>query len=215
MGKVAAQIADVDDIFYASGMGCGSAWTFSWTTRKYFTYTNEKSGSDAWPFDKDHYLILNWQLAGPGEGRRGIDDTIFPQRYLIDYVRVYQKESKERLWQCVLIYRVNRCGDLIGDLASLLQQPHAVGVSETGQSFDYDVAIIGGGSGGYAGARTAANAGLRTVVIEGGKEVGGLCILRGCMPTKALLYAAEVMHLASHAEPWAFARRMFRSISSR
>src|SRR4051812_5543710 len=68
--------------------------------------------------------------------------------------------------------------------------------------FDYDVAILGGGSGGYAAARTAANADLRTVVIEGGAEVGGLCILRGCMPTKALLYAAEVMHLASHPEPW-------------
>ena len=68
--------------------------------------------------------------------------------------------------------------------------------------FEYDVAIIGGGSGGYAAARTAAAAGLRTAVIEGGKEVGGLCILRGCMPTKALLYAAEVMHLASHADKW-------------
>src|SRR5579859_7813290 len=68
--------------------------------------------------------------------------------------------------------------------------------------FDYDVAIIGGGSGGYAAARTAAGQGLRTVVLEGGEQVGGLCILRGCMPTKALLYAAEVMHLASHAEPW-------------
>jgi dihydrolipoamide dehydrogenase len=68
--------------------------------------------------------------------------------------------------------------------------------------FDFDVAVIGGGSGGYAAARTAAGAGLKTVVIEGGKEVGGLCILRGCMPTKALLYAAEVMHLASHPEPW-------------
>jgi dihydrolipoamide dehydrogenase len=77
-----------------------------------------------------------------------------------------------------------------------------VRVAETQKSFDYDVAIIGGGSGGYAAARVAANAGLKTVVIEGGEEVGGLCILRGCMPTKALLYAAEVMHLASHAEPW-------------
>jgi pyruvate/2-oxoglutarate dehydrogenase complex dihydrolipoamide dehydrogenase (E3) component len=67
---------------------------------------------------------------------------------------------------------------------------------------DYDVAVIGGGSGGYAAARTAANADLRTVVIEGGREVGGLCILRGCMPTKALLYAAEVMHLASHPGTW-------------
>ena len=70
------------------------------------------------------------------------------------------------------------------------------------KQFDFDVAVIGGGSGGYAAARTAAGAGLKTVVIEGGKEVGGLCILRGCMPTKALLYAAEVKHLAEHAETW-------------
>ena len=70
------------------------------------------------------------------------------------------------------------------------------------QKFDYDVAVLGGGSAGYAAARTAAGAGLKTTVIEGGEEVGGLCLLRGCMPTKALLYAAEVMHLARHAGPW-------------
>jgi pyruvate/2-oxoglutarate dehydrogenase complex dihydrolipoamide dehydrogenase (E3) component len=69
-------------------------------------------------------------------------------------------------------------------------------------SHDYDLAVIGGGSGGYAAARTAAGAGLKTVVIEGGREVGGLCILRGCMPTKALLYAAEVKHLAGRAATW-------------
>ena len=45
-------------------------------------------------------------------------------------------------------------------------------------------------------------AGLKTVVIEGGREVGGLCILRGCMPSKALLYAAEVRHLAQHGATW-------------
>src|SRR5436190_4216461 len=73
--------------------------------------------------------------------------------------------------------------------------------SESGK-FDYDVAIIGGGSGGYAAARTACDYGLRTVVIEGGEEIGGLCILRGCMPTKALLYAAEVMHRVRHPETW-------------
>ncbi|MBI3192128.1 MAG: dihydrolipoyl dehydrogenase, partial [Pedosphaera parvula] len=71
-----------------------------------------------------------------------------------------------------------------------------------GHSHDCDLAVIGAGSGGYAAARTAAAAGLRTVVIEGGDEVGGLCILRGCMPTKALLYAAEVIHLARHAPTW-------------
>ena len=69
-------------------------------------------------------------------------------------------------------------------------------------SFDFEVAILGGGSGGYAAARTAAAAGLKAVVIEGGREVGGLCILRGCMPTKALLYAAEVRHLAESANWW-------------
>ncbi len=69
-------------------------------------------------------------------------------------------------------------------------------------SHDFDVAVIGGGSGGYAAARTTAAAGLKTAVIEGGDEVGGLCILRGCMPTKALLYAAEVAHLARQASTW-------------
>jgi pyruvate/2-oxoglutarate dehydrogenase complex dihydrolipoamide dehydrogenase (E3) component len=70
------------------------------------------------------------------------------------------------------------------------------------QKFDFDVAILGGGSAGYAAARTAAAAGLTTAVIEGGREVGGLCILRGCMPTKALLYAAEVLHRVRHPQPW-------------
>jgi len=66
----------------------------------------------------------------------------------------------------------------------------------------FDVAILGGGSAGYAAARVAAAAGLKTVVIEGGKEVGGCCILHGCMPSKALLYAAEVLHLARSAKIW-------------
>src|SRR5665213_4203187 len=53
-------------------------------------------------------------------------------------------------------------------------------------AFDYDVAVIGGGSAGYAAAKTAADAGLKTVIIESAHELGGLCILRGCMPSKAL-----------------------------
>ena len=77
-----------------------------------------------------------------------------------------------------------------------------IAMNETHHRYDYDVAILGGGSAGYAAARTAARAGLRTVVIESGAEVGGLCILRGCMPTKALLYAAEVLHHARQAGPW-------------
>jgi beta-glucanase (GH16 family) len=57
----------------------------------YFIYENEKSGVAAWPFDKDHYLILNTAIGGAWGGQKGIDDSIFPQRFLIDYVRVYKK----------------------------------------------------------------------------------------------------------------------------
>jgi pyruvate/2-oxoglutarate dehydrogenase complex dihydrolipoamide dehydrogenase (E3) component len=66
---------------------------------------------------------------------------------------------------------------------------------------EYDVAVLGGGSAGYAAARTCAAAGLKVVVLEGGEKVGGLCILRGCMPTKALLYSAEVLHLVQNSAP--------------
>ena len=69
-------------------------------------------------------------------------------------------------------------------------------------NYDFDVAIIGGGSAGYAAANAAAGFGLKTAVIEGAEEVGGLCILRGCMPTKALLHAAEVLHTARKSSVW-------------
>ena len=60
----------------------------------------------------------------------------------------------------------------------------------------YDFVVIGGGSAGFNAAGEAGALGLRTAVIDGARELGGLCILRGCMPSKTLLYAAEVLHLA-------------------
>lgn len=57
--------------------------------------------------------------------------------------------------------------------------------------FDFDFTVLGGGSAGYAAARTAAALGLRTAVIDGASELGGLCILRGCMPSKALIESAN------------------------
>lgn len=93
----------------------------------------------------------------------------------------------------------NDVGDVVC-LATHGRLAHLDRVSASSHQFDYDLAVIGGGSGGYAGARTAAGAGLKTIVIEGGEEVGGLCILRGCMPTKALLHAAEILHTARHPD---------------
>ena len=56
---------------------------------------------------------------------------------------------------------------------------------------EYDFAVIGGGSAGYAAASTASRLGLRTICVEAGAEVGGLCILRGCMPSKTILESAN------------------------
>jgi pyruvate/2-oxoglutarate dehydrogenase complex dihydrolipoamide dehydrogenase (E3) component len=75
-------------------------------------------------------------------------------------------------------------------------------MSQTYGPAAYDVAVLGGGSAGYAAARATAAAGLKTVIVESGNALGGLCILRGCMPSKALLYAAEVLHLARAGRTW-------------
>jgi pyruvate/2-oxoglutarate dehydrogenase complex dihydrolipoamide dehydrogenase (E3) component len=66
-------------------------------------------------------------------------------------------------------------------------------------SRSYDFVVIGGGSAGYNAAQTAAGLGRRVAVIEGARQLGGLCILRGCMPSKTLIYSGEVLHLARRA----------------
>jgi DUF1680 family protein/beta-glucanase (GH16 family) len=63
--------------------------------RRYFTYRNEGSGEAAWPYDKEQFLILNLAIGGDWGGQKGIDNRIFPQRLLIDYVRVYQKAQEK------------------------------------------------------------------------------------------------------------------------
>ena len=60
---------------------------------------------------------------------------------------------------------------------------------------DFDVVILGGGSGGYACALRSAELGLRVALVEKAK-LGGTCLHQGCIPTKALLHAAEVADVA-------------------
>ncbi len=59
--------------------------------QRYFTFKNEGTGSKTWPFDKPQYLLLNLAIGGSWGGQKGIDDARFPMRYLVDYVRIYQK----------------------------------------------------------------------------------------------------------------------------
>lgn len=66
------------------------------------------------------------------------------------------------------------------------------------ESPEYDIVILGAGSGGYAAALRGAQLGLKVALIEGDK-VGGTCLHRGCIPTKALLHAAEIADSAKEA----------------
>ncbi len=58
----------------------------------YFTFRNEHSGYAAWPFDNKMHLLLNIAVGGNWGGAKGVDESIWPKKMLIDYVRVFQKQ---------------------------------------------------------------------------------------------------------------------------
>jgi dihydrolipoamide dehydrogenase len=64
------------------------------------------------------------------------------------------------------------------------------------------VAVIGAGPGGYAAAFYAADLGMQVTLIDNEKNPGGVCLYRGCIPSKALLHVAKVLDEASHARAW-------------
>lgn len=64
----------------------------------------------------------------------------------------------------------------------------------------YDLVVIGGGSAGYAAARTARERLENVAIVDKAAELGGLCILKGCMPSKTLIYSAEILHLAQQGK---------------
>ncbi len=64
---------------------------------------------------------------------------------------------------------------------------------------EVDVAVVGGGPGGYTAAFRCAELGLETVVVDAGKRLGGVCLYEGCIPSKALLHVAAVIDEAERA----------------
>jgi dihydrolipoamide dehydrogenase len=64
------------------------------------------------------------------------------------------------------------------------------------------VAVVGAGPGGYAAAFYAADLGMQVTLIDAEKNPGGVCLYRGCIPSKALLHVAKVLDEASHARAW-------------
>src|SRR5262245_14436967 len=64
------------------------------------------------------------------------------------------------------------------------------------------VAVLGAGPGGYAAAFYAADLGMQVALIDEEKNPGGVCLYRGCIPSKALLHVAKVIDEAGHAGSW-------------
>ena len=64
------------------------------------------------------------------------------------------------------------------------------------------VAVIGGGPGGYSAAFLAADLGLTVALIDPEANPGGVCVYRGCIPSKALLHVADVIEESRHAKAW-------------
>src|SRR6185503_2597673 len=72
----------------------------------------------------------------------------------------------------------------------------------TPMPIEYDVIVIGAGTGGYVAAIRAAQLGLKVAVVEKQKALGGTCLIWGCIPTKALLEHAHALKVAQAAREW-------------
>ncbi|HSG69163.1 MAG TPA: FAD-dependent oxidoreductase, partial [Planctomycetaceae bacterium] len=64
------------------------------------------------------------------------------------------------------------------------------------------IAVLGGGPGGYPAAFAAADLGMKVTLIDDGVKPGGVCLHRGCIPSKALLHVAKLIHEAREAAQW-------------
>jgi dihydrolipoamide dehydrogenase len=75
-------------------------------------------------------------------------------------------------------------------------------MEDSGVASEYDVVVVGAGTGGYVAAIRAAQLGLKVAVVERQKALGGTCLIWGCIPTKALLEHAHALKVAQAAKEW-------------
>ena len=63
---------------------------FYFDNQRYYSCQKKGEGIGEWPFDAPQYLLINLAIGGAWGGQQGIDDSIFPMEYQVDYVRIYQ-----------------------------------------------------------------------------------------------------------------------------
>ena len=78
--------ADQDNVHIEDGLLTIEAYIDG---KQYFNFENSGKGWEEWPFDKKQHILLNLAIGGNWGGQKGVDDSIFPNKFVIDYVRVY------------------------------------------------------------------------------------------------------------------------------
>lgn len=93
-GKTATvRVPDCSQQFHLYGVEWNKdSIKISLDNKVYVAFANERSGYDAWPFDNKMHLLLNIAVGGNWGGQKGVDDSIWPQKMDIDYVRVWQRK---------------------------------------------------------------------------------------------------------------------------
>jgi beta-glucanase (GH16 family) len=91
------RLPDVDTTFHDYGIEWSAeSLTFFIDDQRYLTYRNPHQTRGEWPFDQPFYVILNVAVGGSWGGEKGIDDAAFPQRMVIDSVKVYQDSNSPK-----------------------------------------------------------------------------------------------------------------------
>lgn len=75
-------------------------------------------------------------------------------------------------------------------------------MSEAGSVRETQLLVLGGGPGGYPAALAAADHGMKVTIVDEGPRLGGVCLQRGCIPSKALLHVAKLIHETKESEGW-------------
>ncbi len=114
---------------------------FYFDNEQVFRFDNEHKSFKEWPYDQKFHLLLNIAVGGGWGGEQGIDDNIFPQRMLVDYVRVYQMSEVEEK-DAVLSLNVSTPADVICQGEKVVLKVDTTGTGIILQPDKYEIEVL-------------------------------------------------------------------------